>query len=239
MPKPKIQISWSGGKDSALALYRIQQLGMYDIVGLHTVFDKDTKRVGIHNVPEHLIEAQADLLQLPLTKLYLPKKPMAYEKLMRGYYQDIADQGVNKVMFGDIFLDDLKDFREQLLRPSSTAGVYPLWKENTILLTHEFLDAGFMTKLCAVDSKYISSDYVGEYLSKDFIHTHAEIDACGENGEYHSLVVAGPNFRKPLSLKCVEKYEQDFSFKVKDEKGKQEELKDQFYFAEFELSANN
>ncbi len=236
MNRPRIQISWSGGKDSALALHKIIALDKYEVVGLHTVIENDTKRVGIHDVKEKFIEAQAKLIGLPLTKLYLPKKPMAYEKLIREYYTQLKADNVNYIMFGDIFLEDLKDFREQLLTSCGIEGVYPLWKRNTGEVVCEFLETGYKTILCAVDAKYIESKWAGEALSYKFLDNNPSIDPCGENGEYHSLVVDGPIFKKSLDLQLIEKYEKDFVFNVKNESGQSETLKDKFYFAEFSLN---
>ncbi|MEQ8924894.1 MAG: diphthine--ammonia ligase [Fulvivirga sp.] len=234
--KTKIHISWSGGKDSALALHQTQQSDKYEIVGLHTVIEEDSGRVGIHNVKEEFIAAQAEQLGLPLTKLYLKKKPMAYDKLMVEYYQSLKEEGVDCVMFGDIFLEDLKDFRESLMRKSGMKGLYPLWEMDSEKLIYEFLNEGFKTKLCAVDAKFIDAKWVGEELDSTFLANHPEIDPCGENGEYHSFVVDGPIFKNQIPLVLKSKYEQDFTFKVKNENGEEEIIEDKFYFAEFELS---
>ncbi|QSE97603.1 Dph6-related ATP pyrophosphatase [Fulvivirga lutea] len=234
--KPKIHISWSGGKDSALALHKIQQSDKYEIVGLHTVIEEDSGRVGIHNIKEEFIAAQAEELGLPLTKLYLKKKPMAYDKLMVEYYQSLKAEGIDYVMFGDIFLEDLKDFRESLMRKSGMRGLYPLWKKDSEKLIYEFLSEGFKTKLCAVDAKFIDAQWVGKALDSAFIMEHSNIDPCGENGEYHSFVVDGPIFKNQIPLKVTDKYEHDFTFKVKNKKGEEEVINDKFYFAEFELS---
>lgn len=236
MSKPKIQISWSGGKDSALALHKILENDQFEVIGLHTVIDENEKRVGIHNIKQELIEKQAEQLNLPLTKLYLEKKPMAYEKLMEKYYRSLKDQDIDHVMFGDIFLEDLKDFRESILEKTEVKGVYPIWKRDTNLLVKEFIDLNFKTILCAVDSKFISKQWVGEVLSREFINNHPSIDPCGENGEYHSFVVDGPLFKNEINLTTKDKYEQDFTFNVKDKKGNDQVINDKFFYAEFELS---
>jgi uncharacterized protein (TIGR00290 family) len=131
--KKKMTISWSGGKDSAFALFKILASGEYEVVGLHTVIDKDNRRVGLHGVREELIELQAMSLGLPLVKLYLPASNdhEAYTSLMRSFYKISADDGVTHVMFGDIFLEDLKSFREDLLKESGLIPEFPLWKIDT------------------------------------------------------------------------------------------------------------
>lgn len=236
MSKPKIQISWSGGKDSAYALYKLMQEDKYEIVGLHTVIEENDKKVGIHNIKEELIEKQAESIGLPLTKLYLKKKPLAYEKLMADYYKQLKNEGVENVMFGDIFLEDLKDFRESILHNSGIKGVYPIWQKDTIQLVKDFLNLKFKTILCAVDAKHIDEDWVGEELSLDFIYEHPNIDPCGENGEYHSYVIEGPVFKLPIKLNQKGKYSLDYTFNVKDENGNDQVIEDTFYYADLELS---
>lgn len=235
MSKPKIHISWSGGKDATLALQRIIQSNRYEIVGLHTVFEAATKRVGIHEIKEDLIKAQAKSLEIPLTKLYLDKKPMAYQKLMVDFYKSLQKNGINHVMFGDIFLEDLKDFRTQLLSSAGITGIYPLWNEPSHSLVKEFNDHGFTSILCAVDSKYIESKWLGEPISDKFIRAHPHIDPSGENGEYHSLVTDGPTFNQALNVIVRERYEKDFSFKMKDEQGNEKISHDKFYYADLVL----
>lgn len=234
--KPKISISWSGGKDSAMALHKVLSSGEYEVIELHTVFEKDSKRVGIHNIPEYFIEEQANRLNLPLTKLYLEKKPMAYQKLMTDYYRKLKGQGIDYVMFGDIFLEDLKDFREMLLKSSDVQGVYPLWKAKSNDLVNDFFDLGFETILCAVDSKYINEEHCGKFLTSEFIDNHPKIDPCGENGEYHSFVVNGPLFSSEISVDVINTYAHEHTFKVKDQQGGEQEMKELFYYADLELS---
>lgn len=236
MSKPKIHISWSGGKDSAYALHKIMDEGQYEIVGLHTVIEENDKKVGIHKIKEELIEKQAESLGLSLSKLYLKKKPLAYEKLMGEYYQKFKKEGIDYVMFGDIFLEDLKDFRESILKKSGVKGIYPIWQEDTILLVKDFLNLKFKTILCAVDAKHIDEEWVGEELSVDFIYQHPNIDPCGENGEYHSYVVDGPIFKKPIKLVQKGKYSLDYTFNVKEENGNNQVIEDTFYYADLELS---
>jgi len=236
MSKPKIHISWSGGKDSAYALYKIIKADEFEIAGLHTVIEEDDKKVGIHNIKEELIEKQAKSLGLQLTKLYLKKKPLAYEKLMGDYYQKLKNEGVDYVMFGDIFLEDLKDFRESILQKSGVKGVYPIWQEDTIHLVKDFLNLKFKTILCAVDAKHIDEEWVGAELSLDFIYEHSNIDSCGENGEYHSYVVDGPIFKNPIKLVEKGKYSLDYTFNVKDEDGNNQVIEEKFYYTDLELS---
>lgn len=233
--KPKISISWSGGKDSALALHRLINQDEFEIVEIHTVFESDTKRVGIHNIPEAFIEAQAEKLGIPLKKLCLEKRPMAYQKLMTDYYKQLKSEGVEHVMFGDIFLEDLKDFREMMLKSAGIKGVYPLWKEDTKNLINEFFEFDFQSVLCTVDSKFIDQKYCGRLISPSFINNHPDIDPCGENGEYHSFVIEGPIFDFKIKVNSNGTYSQQHTFKVKDEDGSEKEFKELFYYSDLEL----
>lgn len=236
--KPKISISWSGGKDSAMALHRLIQQQEFDIVELHTVFESSTQSVGIHNIPQHLIEAQASRLGLPLTRLYLDKRPMAYQKLMTDYYKKLKSEGVEHVMFGDIFLEDLKDFREMMLKSAGIKGVYPLWKEPSRELISEFFDLGFESVLYAVDAKFIDRKNCGKHISAPFIKHNPDIDPCGENGEYHSFVVNGPIFESKIKVSSKNVYSQEHIFKVKDDQGVEQEMKELFYYSDLEIINN-
>jgi hypothetical protein len=128
--KKKVTISWSGGKDSALSLLKILQSGEFEIVHLHTVINEETRRVGLHGVHETLIQAQADAMGLKLVKLYLPSSEdhTAYEKLMLSFYSQCAAEQIDAVVFGDIFLEDLKNYREKMLQVSGVKGIFPLWR---------------------------------------------------------------------------------------------------------------
>src|SRR5689334_11141443 len=164
--KAKVSISWSGGKDSAFALYKILLSGECDIVSLHTVFDKETKRVGLHGVHEEMIERQAEQLDIPLIKLYLPASDdhEAYAKLMKSFYRQCAREQVDAIVFGDIFLEDLKKFRENLLQESSVNPLFPLWKINSSILIDDFINTGFKTMLCSANAQYFSKEDLGKVM---------------------------------------------------------------------------
>jgi len=143
--KKKLSVSWSGGKDSAFALYKIISSEEYKIVNLHTVFDKDTRRVGLHGVSEKLIERQAEEIGLPLEKIYLPcsDNHAAYTNCMQSFYHQSSEKGIDGIVFGDIFLEDLKTFRLHLLKSSGLESFFPLWGLSTRRIVNEFIDAGF------------------------------------------------------------------------------------------------
>ncbi len=237
--KTKIHISWSGGKDAAFALQLLLANNEFEVVGLHTVIDADTKRVGIHNIHESLIQAQANSIQLPLEKLYLSKKPMAYQHLMVNYYKNLKTQGITHIMFGDIFLEDLRDFRQMLLQQVGLKGVYPLWGKKSADILQQVLSNDIKTIICAADSKFFNEEVVGQFLTSDIIRASSTSDPCGENGEYHSFVVESPIFQFPVHVHALAHYSQEHIFKIKDEAGKIEEQKECFYYADLALSANN
>jgi uncharacterized protein (TIGR00290 family) len=233
--KKKITISWSGGKDSALALFRLQQSKQFEIVHLHTVIDQATKRVGLHGVRETLIESQAEALGLKLVKLFLPPSQDhdAYVKLMTDFYQECAHEQISAVMFGDIFLDDLKTFRESMLSKANLEGVFPLWKQASRKLIEEFLAAGFKTVLCAADKKYFNSQHIGSTLDKQFIDEFSQIiDICGENGEFHTFVYDGPTFKKPVDFSLGSVASKEYRYKMTNADGLVEEKHTSFLFQE-------
>jgi uncharacterized protein (TIGR00290 family) len=196
--KKKVTISWSGGKDSAFALYKILSGQEYKVVSLHTVIDEDSKRVGLHGVREKLIDEQAKQIGLPLEKIYLlaSGNQQNYESLMKEHYLKSVRQGVEGIIFGDIFLEDLKHYRLELLKPSGLFAVFPLWQIESHLIVTDFINVGFKTIICAADSKFFSRHNVGKSIDGDFlIGLPPEIDPCGENGEFHSFVYDGPIFK--------------------------------------------
>jgi uncharacterized protein (TIGR00290 family) len=231
--KRKVTISWSGGKDSAFALYKILTSGDYQVVDLHTTLNQETKRVGLHGVHETLIEQQAECLGLPLTKLYLPaaEDHDAYERLMKAHYKHCAQRSIDHVVFGDIFLEDLRLFRETLLQDTPLNALYPLWKIDTQMLLNDFVDIGFKTVICAADADKFSKDEVGTTIDTAFAeYLRPGVDPCGENGEYHTLVYDGPIFKKPLSFTTGEVLKKHYSFQKKNAQGENERVEKSFWF---------
>jgi uncharacterized protein (TIGR00290 family) len=233
--KKKITISWSGGKDSAFALHKILEADQFDVVGLHTVFNKENLRVGLHGVHEDLIERQAEAIGLPLTKLYLPVSGdhEEYKTLMRSFYEQAGAKGVKGVVFGDIFLEDLKAYRDNLLSEAGLEGIYPLWKQDTRKLLTDFLNAGFRTLICAANSKYFSKDDLGKTIDQCFVSSlNQEIDSCGENGEFHSFVYDGPIFTKKFEFGLGEVTSKTYNYLVTDASAGVHEATSEFLFQE-------
>jgi uncharacterized protein (TIGR00290 family) len=233
--KKKVTISWSGGKDSALALHRILRSGEFEICHLHTVIDAGTKRVGLHGVREALIEKQAKALGLKLVKLYLPASNdhHTYEQLMCAFYNQCFNEGIQGVVFGDIFLEDLKNFRERMLRAASLDGIFPLWKEDSRMLINEFISLRFKTMICSANAAFFQSSEVGKIIDLAFINDlPLLVDPCGENGEFHTFVFDGPVFAKPVLLKKGEVVKKDYHYRITLPDGTVQDTDSSFWFQE-------
>jgi uncharacterized protein (TIGR00290 family) len=233
--KKKVTISWSGGKDSALALHRIFTSGEFEICHLHTVIDAGTKRVGLHGVREVLIEKQAKALGLKLVKLYLPASNDhdTYEQLMRAFYTQCFNEGIQGVVFGDIFLEDLKHFRERMLHAASLEGIFPLWKEDSKTLISEFISKGFKTIICSANAALFQSSEVGKTIDQAFINDLPPlVDPCGENGEFHTFVFDGPEFAKPVLLKKGEVIKKEYHYRITLPDGTVQDTWSSFWFQE-------
>jgi uncharacterized protein (TIGR00290 family) len=231
--KKKVTISWSGGKDSAFALHRILQSSAFEVAGLHTVLNDETKRVGMHSVCEALVERQAEALGLPLTKLYLEgsESHSAYERLMTEFYRQCAHEHMDAVVFGDIFLEDLKVFRENLLDSSGLQGVFPLWKLDTRVMIEEFIRSGFKTLICAANEKYFSAAQMGATIDEAFVRQlPAAVDPCGENGEFHTFVYDGPVFKKQIAFKSGSVVRKTYTYQKTGITGAPEKIETTFLF---------
>ncbi len=230
--KKKVTVSWSGGKDSAFALYKALQSTQFDVTGLHTVIGTETKRVGMHGVREELIERQAEAIGLPLQKLYLDNTDSheAYQTLMADFYEQSAEE-LEGVVFGDIFLEDLKIFREKLLAPSGLQAFYPLWGKDSKTLAMDFINAGFRTLICSANAEYFSKAHLGGVMDGAFLRTLSpHVDPCGENGEFHTFVYDGPIFKEPLHFRQGEIVAKTYSYQKLDSSGLPEKVETTFLF---------
>jgi uncharacterized protein (TIGR00290 family) len=200
----KVLFTWSGGKDSALALYEIQKSHDYEISALLTTVTGDYDRISMHGVRCILLEQQAESLGIPLEKVYITKNASddEYETKMRDKLMDYKNRGVLSVVFGDIFLEDLRKYREENLSKVEMKGIFPIWKKNTAELAHTFIDLGFKAVITCVDSKVLDKGFVGGNFDKQFLsELPSAVDPCGENGEFHSFVYDGPIFRQKILYK--------------------------------------
>lgn len=196
--KTKVIVCWSGGKDSALALYEIQKAGGYEITALLTTITEEYDRVSMHGVRRELIECQAKLLGLPLEKVYLSRNSSngEYEARMAETLSKYRRKGVEMVVFGDVFLADVRRYREENLSKAGMKAVFPLWGRDTGELAGMFVGEGFKGVVTCVDSQFLDRRYVGRFFDKRFLAELPQgVDPCGENGEFHSFVYDGPIFR--------------------------------------------
>ena len=202
--KKKAILSWSGGKDSALALYEIQKNQGYEIISLLTTFTKDYDRVSLHGTRRILLERQAESIGLPLHKIFIPKKASSeeYEQKMKKSLVKFQESGVSEVIFGDIFLEDLRKFREEKLSQVGMRAAFPIWKKDTRKLAHQFVELGFKAIVTCVDTKILAKKFAGRTIDEQLLaELPPAVDSCGENGEFHSFVSEGPIFRETIPYK--------------------------------------
>lgn len=205
--KAKAIFCWSGGKDSSLALYKVLQEKKYDIVALLTTLNAQYKRISMHGVREELLDQQAHAIGIPLVKMYVQEGTNTeYEKNMETILLDYKAQGVSKVVFGDIFLENLRTYRENNLAKVGLTADFPLWKKDTTQLVNEFLTLGFKTITCCINDGYLGEGHVGVEINEAFVKAlPPNVDPCGENGEFHSFCYDGPVFKFPVSVVATEK----------------------------------
>jgi uncharacterized protein (TIGR00290 family) len=207
--KEKVLFCWSGGKDSALALYRLMQDPQYEIVALLTTFSDEFQRVSMHGVSMELSEAQARSIGLPLDKVFVSRSSSndEYQRKMSERMLFYKAQGVTTVAFGDIFLEDLRAWREQNLSEIGMRALFPLWKNDTHALVREFVGLGFASRICCVNDAYLDETALGRDVDLAFVESlPPDVDPCGENGEFHSFAYAGPIFKERLHIatgQCV------------------------------------
>jgi len=197
----KILLAWSGGKDGALALHEIRKSGQYEIAALLTTVTREYDRISMHGVRRALLEAQAASVGLPLEEVFISPNASneEYEANMRAALEKYKARGVSGAAFGDIFLEDLRKYREENLAKMGIRGVFPLWKRDTAALAREFVRLGFKAIVTCVDTKMLDGKFAGRLVDESFFaDLPAGVDPCGENGEYHSFVFAGPLFSREI-----------------------------------------
>jgi uncharacterized protein (TIGR00290 family) len=196
-------MNWSGGKDSSLCLYHILKDPRYTIDRLLTSVNAAHNRVSMHGVRRELLNAQALSLGLPLQTIELPEQPdmQEYEQAMMQNVSALKKEGYTHAVFGDIFLEDLKLYREQKLQEANISCVFPLWKIPTQQLMKEFLHLGFKAIIVCVNEKFLDKSFCGRIIDDYFVRDLPDnVDVCGENGEFHSFVFDGPVFKYPVSF---------------------------------------
>ncbi|WP_341901326.1 diphthine--ammonia ligase [Fluviicola taffensis] len=211
--------NWSGGKDSTLALYRILQNPSFDIRYLLTTLNQEADRISMHGVRRELLLRQAESIGIPTKTIELPSSSdmQAYESVMNTAIQELKSEGIVDCIFGDIFLEDLRTYRERKLEEVGISAHFPLWKEDTGNLVHEFVNSGFKTIVVCVDSSKLGKEFVGRVIDAQFLADLPEtVDPCGENGEFHTFVFDGPLFSKPIEFEPGEQVLKTYESKNKD-----------------------
>jgi len=194
-------VSWSGGKDSTLALYELQKTKNYEIVSLLTTITQDFDRISMHGVRTILLEMQAESLGLPLEKVFITKDTTnkQYERKMWEVMAKYPAAGISSVVFGDIFLEEIRKYRQDNLSKIGMNGIFPIWKINTAVLAHEFIESGFKAVITCIDSNLLDKMFIGMTFDEHFLsRLPSAVDPCGENGEFHSFVYDGPIFRQKI-----------------------------------------
>jgi uncharacterized protein (TIGR00290 family) len=194
--------SWSGGKDSSYALHKILEEGLYDVKYLLSAINGNYKRLSMHGVREELIQAQADSIGIPLVKVYVYTASNAeYEKQMREVLLQARSENIFHVIFGDINLEDLRQYREQEMALLNMQCVFPIWKHDTHWMLNDFVARGFKTITCCINDGYLNEKWCGKIIDETFIaELPPTIDPCGENGEFHSFCFEAPVFKKKINI---------------------------------------
>jgi uncharacterized protein (TIGR00290 family) len=196
--RPVSWMSWSSGKDSALALHETRAEGVYDVVGLLTTVNASAERVAMHGARRALLQVQAEMLGLPVhvVELPWPCSNEVYEERMSDALAQARDAGVEAMVFGDLFLEDVRHYRETSLEGTGIAPVFPLWHRPTATVAHTLLGLGFRAMVTCVDVAQAPREMAGRWYDEALLaELPAGVDPCGEKGEFHTVVVDGPGFR--------------------------------------------
>jgi uncharacterized protein (TIGR00290 family) len=209
---PKAFMSWSSGKDSAFALLEARRLGTAEIVGVLTTVSEVYDRVSMHGVRNALLDRQVAALGLPCVKVPLPSpcSNEIYEARMAVAIERIKADGVRHVVFGDLFLEDIRAYREEKLATAGMEGIFPLWRRDTHALAREMIARGLVAHLVTVDPGKLDRGFAGRRFDHDLLAALPEgVDPCGENGEFHTFVSAGPMFAAPIAVAVGEVVERE------------------------------
>lgn len=212
-------LSWSGGKDGMLALEALRAGADYDVVALLTTLSREHERISMHGVRETLLDAQADALDLPLRKVWLPENPDndAYGAAMGRELAALRADCIKHVAFGDLFLADIRAYREQQLATVDMRGVFPLWQQPTGDIARHFIDRGYRAILTCVDTDALDAAFAGrDYNERLLADLPPGCDPAGENGEFHTFVYDGPLFRQAVLLTSGERILRDNRFQFCD-----------------------
>jgi uncharacterized protein (TIGR00290 family) len=212
----RILLSWSSGKDSAWSLHVLRQRGEYEVVGLLTSFNQTADRVAMHAVRRSLVKLQADAAGLPLWEVPLPYpcSNQEYESAMQAVCARAVSEDIEGIAFGDLFLEDVRAYREEKLRGTGLQPIFPIWGMPTRTLAREMIAAGLRAKLTCIDTIQLDASFAGEEFDDEFLsQIPGSVDPCGERGEFHSFVYAGPMLHAALPVSVAEiRIEERFVF---------------------------
>jgi uncharacterized protein (TIGR00290 family) len=208
----RILLAWSSGKDSAWALHVLRQSGEYEVAGLLTTFNEAFDRVAMHAVRRQLVEAQAAAVGVPLWPVYIPWpcSNERYESAMAAACERAIAAGIEAIAFGDLYLEDVRTYRERQLAPTGLTPLFPLWKLPTDKLVREMIASGQRAVITCVDPKKLGREFAGREIDLALVNALPEgVDPCAENGEFHSFAFAGPQFAHPLDIRAGEVVDRD------------------------------
>lgn len=209
---PRAFISWSSGKDSAFAFCEARRLGLAEIVGVLTTVNQAHDRVAMHGTRNSLLDRQIEELELPAIKVPLPSPcpNEIYEERMAAAIEQIKTKGVRHMVFGDLFLEDIRAYRVAKLTAAGMEAVFPLWLRDTSELASDMIESGLTAHVVCLDPRKLDRKFAGRRFDNAFLdELPSDVDPCGENGEFHTAVSAGPMFRSPISVTVGETVERD------------------------------
>ncbi len=215
LQRKKAVFNWSGGKDSALALQKTIQENKYEVVSLLTIINDETQLSSIHSIPMELLLLQAESIGIPLYTISLSKFTKSYEKVMGEAIENFKKMGVRHFVFGDIFLEDVKSYRESKLNPLGIEVVEPLWDKSSEDVFDEFLQSGIKSRVVITQADLLDHTFIGKELNEDFQKLLPKgIDLCGENGEYHTFSYDGSLFRTKIDFEIDRVHKITYEFKI-------------------------
>jgi uncharacterized protein (TIGR00290 family) len=213
--RKKAVFNWSGGKDSALALLKTIEENEFEVVSLLTAINEETLKSSVHSVPLEILSRQAESIGIPLYTVLLAKDLKNYDEKMRETVDYFKEQGVTHFIFGDIFLSDVKAYRESKLNPIGIEVVEPLWDKTSKVIIDDFLKSGIKTKIIVTQADKLDKTFIGKELDINFVNSlQKDVDVCGENGEYHTLSYAGRLFKQEVKFLISETIKISYDIKL-------------------------
>ena len=213
--RKKAVFNWSGGKDSALALHKVLEENKFEVVSLLTTMNEETLKSSMHSIPLEILSRQAESIGIPLYTVAFSKALDNYDEKMAEIVEHFKKQGVAHFIFGDIFLSDVKAYRESKLNPLGIEVVEPLWNKTSEEIIEDFLKSGIKTKIIVTQADKLDISYIGKDIDANLINSLPDnVDICGENGEYHTLAYSGGLLKKEVEFTIAEINKNTYQFKL-------------------------